>query len=351
MAHNLRGQPFQTPSPEPLAGKEATTTRRCRFYDALSRNTGSKSLHSISKECNIPESTGRFWKQQYDNMGSLAKRRTWQRSKALGRPSRVTKSTCKLLVSPSRNPVRKQPLEAQIAFHDIPVKKRQLQRKLKEYTKRGQRYKCAFIKKVISRKNQEERVKYGREHVYEPLFGFWDHIVFTDEAHIDPTSQAVGHILREEGTRDDPENIEERPPLKGVRFHIAAWISWYGKADKLEFYNDEEDKVEQPPMPPKPHHRPTTETEEEYRHRVKEWEATKPHDVEVKVRGNGMTQKYYVERLLPTYIEAIQSLCYIDEKPWLLQEDGDPSHGMRKAGLVGPSRRTSVTPGLYFFPL
>jgi hypothetical protein len=24
----------------------------------------------------------------------------------------------------------------------------------------------------------------------------------------------------------------------------------------------------------------------------------------------------------------------VDEKPWLLQEDGDPSHGMRKAGLA-----------------
>lgn len=24
----------------------------------------------------------------------------------------------------------------------------------------------------------------------------------------------------------------------------------------------------------------------------------------------------------------------IDDKPWLLQEDGDPSHGMRKRGLA-----------------
>jgi hypothetical protein len=24
----------------------------------------------------------------------------------------------------------------------------------------------------------------------------------------------------------------------------------------------------------------------------------------------------------------------VDEKPWLLQEDGDPSHGMRKSGLA-----------------
>ena len=47
-----------------------------------------------------------------------------------------------------------------------------------------------------------------------------------------------------------------------------------------------------------------------------------------------MTQKYYVERLLPIYCDAIKSMRNIDDKPWLLQEDGDPSHGMRKQGLA-----------------
>ena len=51
-------------------------------------------------------------------------------------------------------------------------------------------------------------------------------------------------------------------------------------------------------------------------------------------RGNAMTQKYYVERLLPIYCQAIESMKLIDSKPWLLQEDGDPSHGMRKRGLA-----------------
>jgi hypothetical protein len=47
-----------------------------------------------------------------------------------------------------------------------------------------------------------------------------------------------------------------------------------------------------------------------------------------------MTQKYYVENLLPLYIDAIKSIREIDDKPWLLQEDGDPSYGMRKASLT-----------------
>jgi transposase len=304
------------------------------FFSALAREGNSKAVRTIAKECCIAESTARKWRQQYLDMGEEAKRHTRARSKVLGRNSRVTKSTCKMLVSPSRNPVRKQSLDAQIEYHKIPVQKRQLQRKLKEHTKKGGRYLCAFIKKVITAKNHEDRMVYGNEHLYDEMFGFWDHIVFTDEAHIDPTSQTQGRVLREQGTRDRPENIEERLPLKGVRFHIAAWISWWGKAEKLRFYNDEEDKVEQPPMPPKPRRRPTTETEEEYHRRLAEWEASKPHPRDVKVQGNSMTQKYYVENLLPVYVDAIEKMREIDSKPWFLQEDGDPSHGIRKAGLA-----------------
>jgi hypothetical protein len=82
----------------------------------------------------------------------------------------------------------------------------------------------------------------------------------------------------------------------------------------LEFYNNEKDKVERPPIPPKPRRRPTTETEEEWRRRLVEWEALKPYDVEVTVKGNAITQKYYVKRLLPTYVAAIKSIREIDDK-------------------------------------
>src|SRR5688572_5490422 len=36
----------------------------------------------------------------------------------------------------------------------------------------------------------------------------------------------------------------------------------------------------------------------------------------------------------------MNSLRDIDEKPWLLQEDGDPSHGMRKQGLAQEYKTT-----------
>ena len=252
----------------------------------------------------------------------------------LGRPSKVTPAMCSMLIDPTRNPVRNQLYEAQIDFHHLPVQKRQLQRKIKEHTRGGRRYKMAFVKKQISEKNKEERVEYGQRHRNKTIEEFWSCITFTDEAHIDPTSQAIGDILRKKGTRYDDENIMERRERRGAAFHIAGWINWYGKSSKLEFYNDEEDTIEQPPMPLKPRRRPTTETEEQYLNRIREWEATKPHTVEKKVSGNHMTQLYYTERLLPVYIEAVQKQRLALNQLVYLQEDGDPSHGIRKAGLA-----------------
>jgi len=68
-----------------------------------------------------------------------------------------------------------------------------------------------------------------------------------------------------------------------------------------------------------------------------EWNASLPHSKEVKTTGNVMTQLYYTERLLPVYINAIQNLRIQHTGfpgSWLFQEDGDPSHGMKKAGLA-----------------
>jgi transposase len=187
MAPPTRLTPFRTPSPEPLAGREATTIKRCKFFDLLAREGGQRPLKSILFECGISETCGRNWKQQWLEKGSEAKRRSRPKSAILRRKSKVTKDICKMLVSKS-NPVRKDLYETQIEYYNLPVGKRQLQRKLREYIRGGKFYKCAFIKKQISAKNRGERETYGERHLYDPLFGFFDHIVFIDEAHVDPTA-------------------------------------------------------------------------------------------------------------------------------------------------------------------
>ena len=71
------------------------------------------------------------------------------------------KSIYKKLVDPARNPVHRQALKAQIAYHGIPCKKRQLQYKLREHINGGQIYKYMFVKKEISSKNKDNRVAYS----------------------------------------------------------------------------------------------------------------------------------------------------------------------------------------------
>lgn len=221
MAPRIRSNPYLSPSPEPLNGKEASTSRKCKFYDTLNRDGNIKSLASISRDCKITLSCRRKWRNQKLEFGHIATRRTRKRSTKLEHKSKVTKKMYNQLVS-SENLVRKQPWEAQISHFEIPCKRRQLQRMIKRHIKGGGRYKCAFIKKEISRKNRFDRTTYGETNVYKSIFEFWDHIIYTDEAHVDSTSQAQVIVTREQGTRDNPENIEERLSLKGIQFHIAA---------------------------------------------------------------------------------------------------------------------------------
>ena len=177
------------------------------------------------------------------------------------------------------------------------------------------------------------RVKYGEEHQHKTVDDFWQYVFFTDEAHIDPSSTSQGCILREQGTRYDTANIQERGEKIGVKLHIAALINWHEKVDKLEFYNNEEEHVERPRRPAKPRTK-KYESEEGFQNRLREWEALLPHEQVVKPKGDAMTQKYYTERLLPVYTHAIYKARLRDTQSWFFQEDNDPSYRTGKRGLV-----------------
>ncbi|KAK5030184.1 hypothetical protein LTR13_008202 [Exophiala sideris] len=87
------------------------------------------------------------------------------------------------------------------------------------------------------------------------------------------------------------------------------------ECEKLVFYNDEmPDPPEvRRPRAPKPR-KSKYQTQEEHEELVRE---------------------YYVEKVLPTYVEAIKAAMARDiASTWLFQEDGDPSHEMRKEGLA-----------------
>lgn len=333
MAPKTRAQGPTTPERDLPRLLPRSTRTRTRFFDAFDQEYPSRSLAAIGHDFGIDQTTAGRWVRKRAEFGSPAFRRTRKLSTRLGRPSTVSKETCEMLVSPSRNPVRNQSYEAQIAYHNLSIKKRALQHTLRKYTKGAQRYRMQYRKKKISPVNLQKRVTYGQEHQDKTVDDFWQYVFFTDEAHIDPSETSQGFILREQGTRDDPDNIQERGDKAGVKLHIAAWINWHGKSDRLEFYHDEEERTERPKRPPKPR-KSKYESNEQYQARIEEWEASLPHEVIVKPKGNSITQKYYTERLLPVYSEAINRYRIWRDGSWILQEDNDPSHGHRKVGLA-----------------
>jgi hypothetical protein len=114
-----------------------------------------------------------------------------------------------MLVSPSRNPVRDQLYDAQIEHHKIEVKPRQLIRRLKAETNGGQRYKQAYTRKVLSKKNRGDRVTYGQTHKNKTIEDFWQWIMFMDEFHVDLISMGASFILQEQG-------VEKRTAIENI---------------------------------------------------------------------------------------------------------------------------------------
>jgi hypothetical protein len=129
------------------------TIKRTKFFCDYDHDWLSKDLPTISAANRITDRTGHNWLQQRRELESPAYRTIRQRSQVLGRRSRVSKETCKMLVSPTRNPVCDQLLEAQIEYHHIEVGQRQLTRRLLAETDGGRKYKQAYVGKEISDKN------------------------------------------------------------------------------------------------------------------------------------------------------------------------------------------------------
>ncbi|KAH7317614.1 hypothetical protein BKA65DRAFT_514824 [Rhexocercosporidium sp. MPI-PUGE-AT-0058] len=154
MAPNTRQTDRFTPPPKPQSRGIPNTERRMKFFKAYDDNIKVKSFRAICRDKDEKESTARGWITQRRNLSLLANRRTRKLLKRLGKPLKMTPAMCCMLVNLKQNPVRNQLYEAQIEYHYLPIKKRQLQRKLCEHINGGRRYKMAFIKKKVLDKNR-----------------------------------------------------------------------------------------------------------------------------------------------------------------------------------------------------
>ncbi|KAF1965478.1 hypothetical protein BU23DRAFT_561027 [Bimuria novae-zelandiae CBS 107.79] len=265
--------------------------------------------------------------KKYNDCRRVRKRKSQEKHTKLGHPWRVDESTLRALMDDATNPVRDKPLGVQIRTNDIPLTKRALEHNLRTRIHAGV-YKQAYTKKEISLDN-----KYLR-----PIFGFWDAIYWTDEAHFNPEEDfQKPNILRYEGERLKTNNIGVRKPVKSspLTLHIYATVNWYYKGP-LGFYNDDVNMLTLPKPPQRPR-KYKYETWQKYKERLTEWELKCPPAIKGDVGGHHMTQEYYTEHILPSYIDAVQQArigATIEQREWLLQEDNDPSHGTKSFNNV-----------------
>ena len=91
-----------------------------------------------------------------------------------------------MLVSPSRNPILDQSLEAQIEYYNPDISWRQLTARLKQCTKGGRRYKAAYRKSTFSSPNAPARREHAKKYKGKTVEDTYQSWAFPDEAHFDP---------------------------------------------------------------------------------------------------------------------------------------------------------------------
>jgi hypothetical protein len=264
----------RTPPQSPYKRREASTRSKSRFFDAYDTRPPGHCLQDVIYTLHQQFHTFTFQKRACQYW--LHIRQAVGRDKSIRRlgrrhqkPSRITDIYLDTLLHASTE-IRSQPLDVQILFHQLPGKRRNLSKQLYKRRK-ARRFKKAWVRAVL-RINQVKRAIHCKQYRDESV-EFWYNKHFSDEAHIDPFQSSAEYILREEGTRLNPENMQmEHFSNYSQRLHIAATISWHHKGE-LHFYNDE------PPVirPRKPRrHRASGETDAEYHQKILEWSASLP---------------------------------------------------------------------------
>lgn len=212
----------RTPEKQKSNRHEADTVTKSRFYHAIDTR-GSNTIKWACEKENIPFGTGKHWLVQRRRLGSDISHRRLGANR-IGRPFKIFNQQLDDLVNPKKNKARFNCIEAQIQYLNLECHVRTAQRSLRLRKKNARLYSMAKTK-WIPPNSRQARQAYGREHKGKTLADFWAYIGFTDEAHIDPSAMKVGYVLREEGTRYQPENVVALPPLEGAVFHIAACVS------------------------------------------------------------------------------------------------------------------------------
>jgi hypothetical protein len=319
-----------TTPPQSPKRAEYNTITRTRFFDAFDSKLNTESLRQIARrpDINIPPSTARTWLAKREKIGSPARRRTRRRSSILGRKSLVSASVLETITDQD-NPIHEKSYKDQVKELGLPCQPSTLQHTATQVG--AKRFKKAYTSE-ISEKNRRERVNYGHRYRTETLTNFWQWIWFTDEVHYlsAKLQNKAEYELRYPGQEHRLRSLKATLSSGlDVTVHVAAGVS-YNQKGKLIFYKDPKEPSQRVYKPRQPR-KSSVQTLEEYQQVIDEWTKEQSAGIEIRPKGNAMTQKFYAENILPQYIEQIQALEAHYKRRFWLQEDGDPSHGNRSS--------------------
>jgi hypothetical protein len=233
------------------------------------------------------------------------------------------------------DPIHEAPPEVQIDNLNLGVTTRTLRANLRDRKDAG-RYKKAPVP-PLSEQNRNRRIQYGRDHQEKTITNWWQYVYFTDEVHfnsVDLAYQTQWETRQRGAARSRRLQPTPKVPFN-VTLHVAAGVTYNHKGAFI-FYNDEHEpdiKVYKPTRPRKS----SVETKEQHLEAIAAWLEGGEHPIKIKAKGNSMTQRYYAEQILPHHLQHIKCLQQRHKHPFILQEDGDPSHGHRSPNSL-PTR-------------
>ena len=182
--------------PRRIKNRELNTVQKTSFYNAFDTRPADQSIRRFATANGYIYETARDLVNERKRIGPLAYRHSRARSNKLGRPCKISKTTCRKLLSPS-NPKRYLPYNDSIAYFDIDACVRTIQRAMKEHTNHAQRYKMAMISGELKTVTKRKRVECGTAYEHDTVENFWQYVTFTNEVHVRMETTASGYVLRE----------------------------------------------------------------------------------------------------------------------------------------------------------
>ncbi len=306
---------------------EHTTPQKVRFFTFY--DTEKCTIAEAAREAGVLRSTASRWIKKRQDLGDAAIRRTRPLSTTLGRPSNVDTAHLHALLEPD-HPSHYLKYDVMAEKENIPLTGRSLRR---QFARIGARKFRTPTVKPISSTNKTKRRQYCGARCRKTVTDYWKFVYFTDEAHFRTRDLSARdeYDLRKPNGQRRLERLQELKPSIDITVHVAAGISYNQKGVFL-FYNDpNEPGPKQYTYKPRRPRKSSVQTQEEYEQDVREWEASQPPQVDIKPKGNSMTQKFYTENVLPHHIKHIHELEARYKHTIYFQEDNDGSHGTRSA--------------------